>query len=363
MEPPVITGQSGASPASTITKMVPASVSPTAAAKSSLITWPGYRGRRHVWHAGAPWETGGMPVTATQLLDPETWREAEKAHRSRVCAYTEPFRARRSAGKPHPVQDFLFTYYSLTPGQLERWHPGAGVVLLGQEAVNERSGWRHYRVLEDADGHGTPGVSVDLESFATDRASMVGFAGDILAGTASRPGNFACFGLHEWAMAYRSESNGIRHAYLDLRLGASGTDAVVEEHKIRCTHFAAFRFYTPEAVPLNELQPTRQTQRQLEQPGCLHANMDLYKWAYKLLPAVPSSLVADCFELSWRVRTMDMQASPYDLAEWGYAPIAIETPEGKAEYVNAQRAFAEEAAQLRERLLGTLQDAELLPAS
>ena len=139
-------------------------------------------------------------------------------------------------------------------------------------------------------------------------------------------------------MAYRSAENGIRHEYLPLRLGAAGTDRVVEEHRIRCTHFDAFRFYAPQAAPLNELQPTRETQRELEQPGCLHANMDLYKWAYKLTPAVPSELLMDCFELAWEIRTMDMRASPYDLSGWGHAPIRIETAEGKAEYVRAAEA-------------------------
>ncbi len=302
-----------------------------------------------------------MPSATPTLLAPEQWRAAEAAHAERMAAYTQPYRERRSAAKPHPVQDFLFTYYSLTPGQLERWHPGAGVVLLGAEAVAERGGWKHYRVIEDADGAGTPGVCADLEAFARDRASMVSFAGAILVGTAARPGNFACFGLHEWAMAYRSDVHGVRHAYLPLRLGAAGTDEVVEAHQIRCTHFDAFRFYSPEAVPLNQLQPTRETQRDLEQPGCLHANMDLYKWAYKLLPAVSSELVAECFELSWRVRAMDMQASPYDLADWGYEPIRIEEPEGKAAYVAAQRGFADEAAELRTRLLDQLRAASLLP--
>jgi hypothetical protein len=59
----------------------------------------------------------------------------------------------------------------------------------------------------------------------------------------------------------------------------------------------------------------------------------------------------DCFELSWRIRAMDMQASPYDLEEWGYPAIRIETPQGKAEYVEYQRAFAAEAQALRARVL------------
>ena len=51
---------------------------------------------------------------------------------------------------------------------------------------------------------------------------------------------------------------------------------------------------------------------------------------------------------------MDMRASPYDLADWGYPAIRIETPDGKAEYVDYQRAFAAESQQLRERLLHEL---------
>ena len=54
--------------------------------------------------------------------------------------------------------------------------------------------------------------------------------------------------------------NNIRHDYLELRLGAEGTDRVVEEHRIRCSHFDAFRFFMPQAAPMNELQPTRETQ-------------------------------------------------------------------------------------------------------
>ena len=46
-----------------------------------------------------------------------------------------------------------------------------------------------------------------------------------------------------------------------------------------------------------------------------------------------------------------MRASPYDLADLGFAPVRIETPEGKQEYAAAQRGFADRAAPLRERLI------------
>ena len=79
--------------------------------------------------------------------------------------------------------------------------------------------------------------------------------------------------------------------------------------------------------------------------------MDLYKHAFRLTPLVPSELVADCFELAWDIRVLDMRASPYDFADLGLEPVRIETPEGKQEYVAAQRAFAERGAPLRARLV------------
>jgi hypothetical protein len=84
--------------------------------------------------------------------------------------------------------------------------------------------------------------------------------------------------------------------------------------------------------------------------------MDLYKWAYKLSPAVPGELVADCFALAAEVRELDMRASPYDLADLGYPPVAVETPEGRSAYVAAQRGFAARGAVLRRRLLEVCED-------
>ncbi|MCZ2404532.1 3-methyladenine DNA glycosylase [Paenarthrobacter sp. Z7-10] len=282
------------------------------------------------------------------------------AHEQRVAGYADPYLRRRSSGRKHPVEDFLFTYYTQKPGQLRRWHPGPGVLLLGAETAG-RMAWKYYRTADHLERAvadvptGEPAVLFDAAKFATDRGEMINFARIILGGTAARPAQFGCFGLHEWAMVYRQEANNVRHEYLNLRLGSEGTDAVVEANRIRCTHFDAFRFYTPQAAPRNELTPTRGNQRDLEQPGCLHANMDLYKWAYKLAPALPSELVMDCFELSWQIRAMDMQASPYDLQEWGYPAIPIETPEGKAAYVSEQRRFSALTATLRGRLLAAIE--------
>jgi Ni/Co efflux regulator RcnB len=282
-------------------------------------------------------------VPADVLLPAAEWAARAAAHDARVRRWTAPHHERRRCGETHPVLDFLFTYYSETPGRLRRWHPGPGTALApGPDGPAPHAGWRWYATGGDG------AVALDAGALLADRGDTVRFVRDLLAATASRPAHTGCFGLHEWAMVYRADER--RHA-LPLRLGRAGTDAVVESHPVRCSHFDAFRFFTPEAAGLNRLRPTRATQTALEQPGCLHATMDLYKWAYKLSPAVPGELVADCFALAVEVRELDMRASPYDLSDRGYAPVRIETPEGKAEYVAAQRAFAARGAVLRQRLL------------
>jgi hypothetical protein len=280
-----------------------------------------------------------VPNASTTVLAVEEWTARTAAHEARVDRWTAPHRERRRSGETHPVHDFLFTYYSQSPGRLRRWHPGPHVALAGPAP---HSGWRWYVTHSD----GT--VRLDGEAFLADRGDTVRFVRGLLAATASRPAFSGCFGLHEWAMVYRDRET--RHA-VPLRLGADGTDAVVEAHSIRCSHYDAFRFFTPSAAPRNRLQPTRDTQPELEQPGCLHAGMDLYKWAYKLSPATPGELVADCFELAAEIRELDMRASPYDLSGHGYAPVAIEIAGGKAEYAAAQRGFAARGAVLRGRLL------------
>jgi hypothetical protein len=177
----------------------------------------------------------------------------------------------------------------------------------------------------------------------------------LLTATAARPAQLGCFGMHEWAMVYRLDPTEVRHAAWPLRLGAAGTDEVVESHRIACSHFDAFRFFTAEARPRNTLQPGRDDRAAFEQPGCLHAGMDLYKHAFRLSPMVCSDLVADCFELARDIRVLDMRASPYDLSELGYAPVPVETAQGKQEYVAAQRAFAERGAPLRSRLVDEIE--------
>ena len=277
-------------------------------------------------------------------LSPQVWRARERAHAERVDALVADHLARRERGVKHPVEDFLWVYYRHRPGQLRRWHPGAGVVLRGDADPRGRRSWRHYRREGD-------GVAVDVAAFLAARGEYVAWLLDLLTATAARPATYSCFGLHEWAMVYRLADGERRHEQLPLRLGQAATDAVVEDAQIRCSHIDAYRFFTPAAVPRNELRPTRATQAAHEQPGCLHATMDLYKAAYSLSPAAPSELVLGCLDLAREARRLDMAASPYDVRAYGLPPVPIETPAGRTTYVARQRGLVAAAAPLRAALV------------
>jgi hypothetical protein len=273
-----------------------------------------------------------------------------------VDAWIQPHLERRRARERHPVEDFLFTYYANRPAALRRWHPGHGVVL---EDGGDHVGLKGYvevpidsaRALAvTPDLASTTGATVSREHVLS-QARLIRGLHNLLTATASRPAQLGCFGMHEWAMVYRLAPSDVRHASWPLRLGSRGTDAVVEGHKIACSHFDAFRFFTDAARPRNTLSPGRADRADFEQPGCLHAGMDLYKHAFRLSPMVASELVADCFALARDIRTLDMRASPYDLTGLGYEPVRVETPEGKQEYVAAQRTFAERGRPLRQRLI------------
>lgn len=281
-----------------------------------------------------------------QVLTPEEYLPRIAAHEARAEKWAGPRVARRARGEYHPVWDFLFDYYPQRPSHLKRWHPGAGVCLTDAESL-PHTRWRDYV----ADGDGT--VRLDVQRFLDHRRRDVEEAAAILRSVDKREAHFDCFGMHEWAMVYRTDSP--RHS-LPLRLGAEGTNAVVETHTVKCSHFDAFRFFTPAARPLNLTVLTREGQPANDQAGCVHVSMDLYKWAMKLGPLVPGELLLDCFELAADARRLDMEASPYDCRGLGFDVVAVETPEGKAQYVARQRELTRRAQPLRRRLVAILDD-------
>ncbi len=286
------------------------------------------------------------------VLSESDWRARAAAHDARVRIWTDPHVARAGRGEKHPVYDFLFHYYAFRPAWLRRWHPGPDVALAG-ESARAYLRWSEYRELHDttrADSAAAPPV-IALTPLPPARRAFVTWLRELLLGMQSRPAFFGCYGLHEWAMVYRQTADDVRHNALPLRFAPDEIARIVEASPVTCSHFDAFRFFTVPARPLNKLSPTRETVPQLEQRGCLHANMDLYKWSFKLAPFAPSELIADCFALAYDIREVDMRASPYDVRALGFAPIPIETPAGRADYEARQRAFTARAEPLRARLL------------
>ena len=266
------------------------------------------------------------------------WEAARCSHGARLLPFVEAHRARRSRAQKHAVWDFLWEYYHFKPAQLLKWSPGIGVELEDGTADFSDKQWAAT----------ANGAALDIAKFPRHRLEGAREILNLLQATAAREPFHGCFGLHEWAMVYRAPQT--RHAS-PLRLSDDAIAEFVESQNVKCSHYDAFRFFTPNARPLNVLQPASHNRADFEQPGCIHASMDLYKWAYKFAPWIASELIADCFELARDARWLDMRAAPYDLSEFGVEPIRLETPEGRREYAAHQHAVAARAAPLRARLI------------
>lgn len=282
-------------------------------------------------------------------LPHDQWRDRFEAHRERMVVYTGPARERRDRRVSHPIEDFLFQYYPFPFSLLENWHPPAGSVVQWPSGVGKVVSCYRSRYYK----HENDRIRVAPEALLEKERARLWWVVDLLEQTAARAANFGCHGLHEWAMVY--DGAEVRHELaMDLRLSRKEIDDLVRSRPIHCTHFDAFRFFSPAAQPLNRVQPELLTREKMEQPACVHANMDLYKWAAKSMPWVGSDLLVDCFELALKLRRLDMQASPYDVSRFGLPAIRIETPDGRKQYEAQQRRLADKASILRARLRGLL---------
>jgi hypothetical protein len=276
------------------------------------------------------------------FLDESDWMARKKAHEIRIDEWMVPHLERRSRNISDPVSDFIFEYYPFRPSHLRKWSPGLRVTLGGAEAD---------QFIESAGFVKTnKGVVLDPSRLPLRMHRSTKWIRDFLISTRDRVPNFGCSGMHEWAMVYGFDP--VRHTTTPLRMNRAEINSVVENSAMSCTHFDAFRFFTSAAAPLNKYQPERSTMTDYEQPACLHANMDLYRWATKRSPWISSDLIAETFFLALDIRRIDMQASPYDLTKWGIPAIPVETAEGKREYRMRQREIMEKASVLRQRLIG-----------
>lgn len=285
--------------------------------------------------------TGGSP--ALQPLTTTEWQARADAHLERAQRWTIPYKERRSRREQHPVHDFLFQYYMYSTGKLETWHPAPSESIEDSPDARERFAPPRYRALAGVIGRDPAALSLQEREQLEDIVRL-------LVSTQTRPANFGCYGVHEWAMVYRGHD--VRHAGIaPLRLAQEEVDSFVESQPVACSHFDAFRFFAPAAKPLNRIELEWSSRHEMEQPGCIHANMDLYRWAYTAMPWIGSDLLLDCFELAAELRVLDMQASPYDLRGLGFEPVPVETALGRREYQRRQRELSARSEILRTRLI------------
>ncbi len=282
-----------------------------------------------------------LEETGRHCVEESDWLERQRRHEAYVLPFIDAYRDRRARHTTHPVHDFLFTYYQTNRQVLKRWRPCSRMVLSGAAADVFLEDDRYLR--------DECGVRLNLEALDEGSLRRIRWVDTLISAACRRPIQVNCFGLHEWAMVYKATE--IRHEKIPLRVSSEELERIVESSSIRCSHFDAVRFFTPEAAPLNELSPGRDDREHHEQFGCVHFNMDLYRWSYKLSPWVGSDLIRDCFALALRARELDMCASPYDLSQHGYMPILIETGEGREQYRLEQKALYEAGQPLARRLL------------
>lgn len=279
-----------------------------------------------------------------KILSREEWTERANRHADLVSPLADAFLHRRGLHQKHPVYDFLFTYYPFSPGKLKQWLPSFEEGLLFEDRRGlPRFGDYWFIFQENV-------LRLNPERLQGQALAVVSFVEELCNAVLARTPRFGCFGLHEWAMVYRLSKEEIRHADYPLRLSQDELAEFLDSQNLCCTHYDAYRFFTPPAKPLNVLKPSLNDRIENEQAGCLHANMDIYKWATKLWPWIGSDFIAKAFSMAVQGRELDMRASPYDLLEQGYSPIRIETEEGRREYQRLQQEYAQKTTVLRQEL-------------
>ena len=317
-------------------------------------------------------------ITMTKTLPEPIWRELATKHVESMLELLYPAHASSSSLKNRvhlisksPVYNFLHVYYRYSVMDLLAYSPGVNIRLEGCRESDIKHGAVSFdsvykgempilssKYLNTDESGSFYGISSEnIKSVkAFDMSAMI-HSKLVLEKTISKPPFYACFGLHEWAMMYSGGKGATplpRHqSGLDLRVKQETIDAVVEGG-VRCTHFDAFRFFHPQAKLMNIVNPiSKSMQPDMEQPGCVHANMDLFKHAYTAYPLIDADLLRDCLRIAIAARKIDMRASPYSVSHIAGCEeaICVETVEGRKVYATEQEALANIAMPVRQRLL------------
>ena len=227
-------------------------------------------------------------------------------------------------GVKHPVEDFLFTYYSHRPGAAAPLAPGRG-----RRADRRRPAelGRDYRATPRRRRRSTP------RRYARGAATRSRWIRDLLAAhrRAAR---------RTWA-ASACTSGRWSTGRPRRRYGTTPGRCACRPRRTAAGRRGARRAVQPlRRVPLlHRAGPA--AQRAARRPGSRSTSSSSPAACTPTWTSTsgrtssprwsPSELVADCFALARDIRALDMRASPYDLAALGYEPVRVETPEGRAD--------------------------------
>jgi hypothetical protein len=304
-----------------------------------------------------------------QEIPYSVWNQAARNHLNRINDLLYPkiesksLKFRSHAVSNHPIYNFLHSYYSYSTEEIKTYSPGMGYALSNTADFADSN--RHHLIhkamikIPDCNSYiAKPSFAIKpVKRYGEEAVTRIR---DILEATVNKPPHFSCFGLHEWAMLYRGKrldenDPSTRHQpQLRLRVSQQVIDDTVGKNQIVCTHFDAWRFFDPAAQPLNVFHPmSRKEQVNYEQPGCIHATMDLFEYAYQLYPFVSSDMLAECLSIALIARKIDMRASPYDVSSFDGCeePLYVETNEGKLAYIKEQQQLYKLSFPARQELL------------
>lgn len=327
-------------------------------------------------------------------LDTTTWRAEAVVHRKEMLQLLYPslhagdnnnLKYAVHAVDSNPIFNFLHTYYRYPTNKVLNYSPGLGVQMEGVSvkdvhhskathpaqagppitamsttgclspyglSLDESSGMAHYN-----------GANVVKEKEVRKLKNFM----NILTESSMRQPVFNCYGLHEWAMLYSGRRDGVqspdlmnKHQKVPLRVSQEVIDELVEGQKngcsLKCTHYDAYRFFHPSSQGINSITNlSRKTQTQYEQGGCIHATMDLFKYAFTLYPFCNAELLRKTLHLALAARKIDMRSSPYEVSEYlseeEKAPLRVETVEGRRKFAVEQESLYHRSMPVRAALI------------
>lgn len=315
------------------------------------------------------------------------WQNDASNHISKLYSLLYPpgetDKSRMHSVYKHPVYNFLHTYYRYSIEELKNYSPGMSVYLedvAENDLFSKKNMKNSFRLHDRMVKLSVDGCYWDVQKdLMFDKPnSRYGWINltrtrDILQSTTTKTAFLGCFGLHEWAMLYSGKNKNYinqqkeentsdsdrantreRHQkFLPLRVNQKEIDFIVESGGLKCTHYDAWRFFHPDSQSWNIINPlNRGNQIKHEQPGCVHTNMDLFKYAFNLYPLISSDLLLESIDVAVTARKIDMRASPYDVSQFNIGnPLCVETKQGREEYVIEQEKLSIMAAPVREKLL------------